>query len=41
VQALLPDDLEKLAQLENKLAELESEKADFDAGPEDERLKPS
>ena len=36
VQALLPDDLEKLAQLENKLAELESEKADFDAGPEED-----
>lgn len=35
VQVLLPDDLKKLTQLEDKLAELESEKADFDAGSEE------
>jgi type I restriction enzyme M protein len=35
VKALLPDDLEKLAALEVKLAQLESEKADFDTGPDD------
>ncbi len=40
IKFLLPEDLEKLAKLETQLAEQESQKADFDAGPDGDEWEP-